>query len=602
MKKKLLIVFLCISLFIPIFVFGDGSGNLDGGGGSTGSGGDKKNYWTAGDEGVRITIVDDKTQKPVSTSIDFTNRSINVKVHFGKVSKISYREGKALNIDSGKYNYINPKNKLPVIISSKTYGKSDIKKIKEYFCNDWTQRMIAKETNFDYEKMQNGEYKLLLEPVAYFTFNGNKMAMTATEAALYNKKLGGNKLRNKFASISHKNLPLAMFLEKDDLGFKAWKGISDTDKAKAKDDATIIKMLGIGIVYFNNEPTKDDEVTIPPVEPSTPEEKPSIDGKEYEYHTDTDVISSVKIKGSNRSPDNPVTVKFKIKNQTYNMNNIYLPEEGGEQYAWVKWHTPKTPEKIIIEVSSNATTDKAKIIANVVELEEKTPPDPTARDLATKDVIDIKTGKFEMPKLPKNEETKTLEWGKWDCNWKAVWVYYSDGDGGGEWVDEGYWVWKWIPYSATINATMNTVPDRLCPTEIKTKNGYEMKSGYGIETIVNSNVSYNAPEDSVTGGQNVIMKFPEFHYKKYNRILQRKMETDYKSSFIFKNNKYCPYKYPVHFTPLWYLNDLKYTTYATVTDSWTPAGKLSTNIFSDKITIKGNLYQDYHFGPVKSVE
>ncbi|WP_446661671.1 hypothetical protein, partial [Clostridioides difficile] len=73
----------------------------------------------------------------MSTPIDFTNRNINVKVHFGKVSKISYREGKTLNLDSGKYNYINPKNKLPVIISSKTYGKSDIKKIKEYFCNDW---------------------------------------------------------------------------------------------------------------------------------------------------------------------------------------------------------------------------------------------------------------------------------------------------------------------------------------------------------------------------------------------------------------------------------------------------------------------------------
>lgn len=591
MSKKILILFICVSVLIPILVFGDGSGNVDGGGGSTGSGGDKKNYWTAGDEGVRITIIDDKTQKPVTESIDFTNRNINVKVHFGKVSKISYREGKTLNIDSGKYEYKNPKNKLPVIISSKTYGKSDIKKIKEYFCNDWTQRIIAEEMNFDCEKMQNGEYKLLLEPVAYFTFNGNKIAMTATEAALYNKKLGGNKLRNKFASISHKNLPLAMFLEKDDLGFKAWKGISDTDKAKAKDDDTIIKMLGLGIVYFNNEPTKDDEVTIPPVEPSTPEspDKPSIDGKEYEYHTDTDVISSVKIKGSNRSPDNPVTVKFKIKNQTYNMNNIYLPEEGGEQYAWVKWHTPKTPEKIIIEVSSNATTDKAKIIADVVELEEKTPPDPVAKDK--------RPNNFKIPTLPKKEETKTLEWGKWDCNWKAVWVYYSDGEGGGEWVDEGYWVWKWIPYSATINATMDTIPSEHCMTQKKTRDVYEMKSAYGIETLVNSKITFNAPEDSVTGGQNVIVTFPEFGYEKYNRVLQN-TKIGYDSSFEFKKNKYSTYNAKTHFTPLWYL-DGKYSTYATVIDSWTPAGQLKTNIYNDKITIKGNVYDDWHIGPVK---
>ncbi|MGC8280749.1 hypothetical protein ACP3UY_18955 [Clostridioides difficile] len=592
MSKKILILFICVSLFIPILVFGDGSGNVDGGGGSTGSGGDKKNYWIAGDEGVRITIIDEKTQKPVTESIDFTNKKMdNVQFHFGKTSKIDYRNGTNLKLYNTKYEYKNPKNKLPVIISSKTYGKTDIKKIKEYFCNDWTQRIIAEETNFDYEEMQNGEYKLLLEPVAYFTFNGNKMAMTATEAALYNKKLGGNKLRNKFASISHKNLPLAMFLEKDDLGFKAWKGISDTDKAKAKDDDTIIKMLGIGIVYFNNEPTKDDEVTIPPVEPSTPEspEKPSIDGKEYEYHTDIDVISSVKIKGSNRSPDNPVTVKFKIKNQIYNMNNIYLPEEGGEQYAWVKWHTPKTPEKIIIEVSSNETTDKAKIIANVVELEEKTPPDPVAKDK--------RPNNFKIPTLPKKEETKTLEWGKWDCNWKAVWVYYSDGEGGGEWVDEGYWVWKWIPYSATINATMNTIPSEHCMTQKKTKDIYEMKSAYGIETLVNSKITFSAPEDSVTGGQNVIVTFPEFGYEKYNRVLQS-TKLGYDSSFEFKKNKYSTYNAKTHFTPLWYL-DGKYSTYATVIDSWTPAGQLKTNIYNDKITIKGNVYDDWHIGPVK---
>ena len=144
MSKKILILFICVSVLIPILVFGDGGGNVDGGGGSTGSGGDKKNYWTAGDEGVRITIVDDKTQKPVTESIDFTNKKMdNVQFHFGKTNKIDYRNGTNLKLYNTKYEYKNPKNKLPVIISSKTYGKTDIKKIKEYFCNDWNQRIIA---------------------------------------------------------------------------------------------------------------------------------------------------------------------------------------------------------------------------------------------------------------------------------------------------------------------------------------------------------------------------------------------------------------------------------------------------------------------------
>ncbi|MCC0732136.1 MULTISPECIES: hypothetical protein [unclassified Clostridioides] len=588
MKRKILIIFLCTLLLSSVVSFGDGGGNVDGGGGSTGGGGDKKNYWTAGDEGVRITIIDDKTQTPVTKSIDLTNRNMNnIQGHFGKVSKIDYRNGKKLNIDSGKYTYINPKEKLPVIISSKTYGKADIDKIKKYFCNTWTQQLIANKTGFDYEQMKNGEYKILLEPVAYFTFQGVKMGMTATEAALYNKKLGGNKFRNKFASISHKNLPLSMFLENNDLGFKAWKGISDTDKAKAKDDDTIIKMLGLGIVYFKNEPPIDDEVIIPPVNPPKPDEPDDGNKKEYEYRTDTDVISSIKVSGKNRTPDNPVNINFEIKGKTYVMKNIYLPKEGGEQYAWVKWRTPKNPEKITIKVTSNATTDKATIIANIVDLKEKTPPDPIAKDK--------KPNNYKIPSTISNQSAST-EYGEWDCYWVSHWVYYSDGESGGEWVDEGWWEWKWIPYTVTLSSSMNLKADSIIQTS--KKEGKEIKSGYGVNTIVNSKVGYNAPQDSVTGGQNVIVTFPEFNYEKYNRILQS-TKLGYESSFVFKNNKYSTYNSKVHFTPLWF-PDGEYTTNANVIDVWTPTGMLSVNI-NNYVDIKGNLYDDWHIGPAKQV-
>lgn len=48
-------------------------------------------------------------------------------------------------------------------------------------------------------------------------------AMTATEAALYNKQVA-NGLRSKMGSLPHKNLPLSMFLETPNLGFPAWGG------------------------------------------------------------------------------------------------------------------------------------------------------------------------------------------------------------------------------------------------------------------------------------------------------------------------------------------------------------------------------------------
>ena len=41
--------------------------------------------------------------------------------------------------------------------------------------------------------------------------------MTATEAALYDQKSGGA-LRKTMTSLTHKNLPLSMFLEFSDLG------------------------------------------------------------------------------------------------------------------------------------------------------------------------------------------------------------------------------------------------------------------------------------------------------------------------------------------------------------------------------------------------
>ncbi len=49
------------------------------------------------------------------------------------------------------------------------------------------------------------------------------IATTATEAALYDEQTSGL-LRRRMVSLTHKNLPLAMFLEVGDLGYPAWGG------------------------------------------------------------------------------------------------------------------------------------------------------------------------------------------------------------------------------------------------------------------------------------------------------------------------------------------------------------------------------------------
>ena len=108
-------------------------------------------------------------------------------------------------------------------------------------------------------------------------------AMTATEAALYNKQVG-NGLRSKMVSLSHKNLPLSMFLETPDLGFAAWSGST----TMAQSDETIITYLGMGIIRFSEpdpEPPKESNVT---------------------YRCDTEVITAVTLTtGSQKTPDNP---------------------------------------------------------------------------------------------------------------------------------------------------------------------------------------------------------------------------------------------------------------------------------------------------------
>jgi len=76
------------------------------------------------------------------------------------------------------------------------------------------------------------------------------IATTATEAAMYDKKVDGL-LRRKMVSLTHKNLLLSMFLEEADLGYPAWSGSRTTPAT----DEDIISSLGLGIVRFQEEPS-----------------------------------------------------------------------------------------------------------------------------------------------------------------------------------------------------------------------------------------------------------------------------------------------------------------------------------------------------------
>ena len=309
-------------------VFADSGGdpNIDNGGGGL-KDGSSENFWNPGNDGVRVTVVDSETGVVKSASIDYTNTNASdIRFHFGKICKTDYISGAALSINTEGYLYKIPEQPLPTIISDGS-GAS-IEAIRSYFTDEQVVRGISGHVGIEYDDLVNGDYKLMLEPIMYITFNGIRTAMTATEAALYNMQTGGEMI-NKMGPLSHKNLPLAMFLEKDDLGYTAWTG----SKNSYMTDSDIIQYLGVGIVSFKE---KEEEV--------------EVTSSDYEYRVDTDVYTSITVTGGEHTPDNPVTVRFYIKNKVYTVGNIVYPK-GASQLVWCKWHTPNTEQTVKIKVT-----------------------------------------------------------------------------------------------------------------------------------------------------------------------------------------------------------------------------------------------------------
>lgn len=186
--KKLLAMLCCVAMILTLFPMSTfatdpGDGNFDGGGGNMG-GGTSENYWNSGNDGVRITVVDAKSGRAVSSAVDFSNKNQpSTVVHFGKPNKLQYLGGVKLSPQSGvSYSCRKPAKKMPTIINSS--GHNNITAIKKYFCSEYACMMVADATGIDYNELISGKYKLLLEPIAYFVFNGVYYCMTATQAAL----------------------------------------------------------------------------------------------------------------------------------------------------------------------------------------------------------------------------------------------------------------------------------------------------------------------------------------------------------------------------------------------------------------------------------
>lgn len=580
---------LILALSAGTAALASGDGNMDGGGGGMGSG-TATDVWHNQD-GVRITVVTGDGS-PASTPFDLSNFGISGDIlHFGKISKLQYSGGAPLSLDPHPYSCSRPGTALPRIISGGNSGtRAAMEAIRRYFCSEYAAQLVSDKAGIPFDELVSGTYKLAIEPIAYFTHGGRNYAMTATEAALYNQMSDGA-LRRTMPSLTHQNLPLAIFLETPDLSYPAWTG---TTSGKVS-DAEILSALGIGIVSYRDMPEE------------------MLQAPDYTYRVDTDVITSVTLTSSTEvNPDRPASVTFHINGGSYTVDNIVMPA-GGSQVVWAKWHTPPEPTTLTIQVSvSGASTARTSFVARIVSLEENLPPDPLATDT---------NPRFSMPSLPSNPQKTSASWSVWSARWhfhwewEADWQWESDmqweawehnehcpqdcGESHGQWVDRGRWAdhGEWVDhgwydfsstaYHASLSGSMEVHPDDIVPTA----QGDTMKSGYDIREDATARFSANAPASHYAPAQTAVAYFPEFGYDMYWRLLS--CSGGNPASFAFKPNGYSTYGRNVHFTPVWYPDGGAYTVYTYIIDAWTPSGMLSVNA-SDSVHIQGSVFDDWN--------
>lgn len=463
-----------------------------------------------------------------------------------------------------------------------------------------------------------GEYQnkvpwlIIYEPVVISHLKDRQtvLAFTATEYALA-QKLGyfnfrGGSDGQYISGMTHSNLPNSIFLEESWFGFPVTSALPQN-------------------VYWNlDRIISGGGWGMRMLRPNGAGALENNTAYDHEYRVNTDVITSVRIYASDDiTPDNrhiseaaynnPVknTATVTISANGYSKSTEIVMPSGSSELVWLKWRTPSSPQDVSVQVSVtgnsaariDGTSRSATLTCRVVDLSLNPPPNPTA--------VDRNDG-FRVPNMPVEAEKTSANWGIYSSTWIPKWVWHpkwewnsswswiSTGTGGfwvdngywvdnGKWKDEGSWLFDYTSYTASLTGQMQLTPDSKVPTA----QNNTMKSGYGVNINITTTLHTNAPSSHVTSAQNAISYFPEFDYETY----WRKLQLMGYGQFQFEENKYSTYRSRVHFTPIWY-PDETYRVYTEIIDMWTPEGMLRINL-DDDVTIRGDLYKDWHIGPKK---
>lgn len=649
-------IFLAL-VFILIFNADVSAGGLSGNSSNTENDGNSKgkgsykNNSIASDYGLRFSLVSHEggfTGKKIGRSVDWYRKNIaklksnNIIHSRNGTTKLEYMNGnKKLDLSDKNYNATSGGYAFEYKGIWKVYGYGAAKKAnkKAWLKKRKNIKALAKSMRVSVADICNPKNRIVVEPIFYFHFEGKYYGLTAHEIALKDeelKKAGKVCIRQKHVSRSHKAVPSADYLEREEWGIKPLP-IQYRRSGITYNNSTIMNYMGISIFHpLGGKPVG--------------EKPPKIEGFDYIYRCDTDVYTSAILDlGSDATPDSPLTVSFDISNAMKLVaKDIYAPK-GYKQAAWVKWHTPKEPIDMIVNITSNKGGNKS-IKVRVEKNSSWEPHNPVANDVKPGDADEFSMNfNPEASEHCKLEEKDNLRWSKWEIleyhergdfkYFKEIRHYTTDKEGNrvydystyeAIWDENPYWSFGKHNYTTEIapdGTSVTHVVDGRSPTEptyysvkllekkmkIKpakpcerqnTDDGF-IKSGYGIEVKVKNSISTNAYAE-VTGFQTTKFLFPEFNYKMYWRLGDRTeikkggviTETiEFPQNFYSYSGHHNYTKGRYHFLPIWY-PDGNYKLFAKVYDCWTPAGELRYKI-TDNIICKGSLWEDWHIQVVR---
>lgn len=552
--------------------------NLGNDDGTNFKGGTSNNYWgvyTDGGiplndtEGLRVTVYDAKSNSKVFNTIDITGNANIVAASamqyfsdgnelISKTTWLNYVSGTYNSVsesDMVKFNnsvmsrassgggyksqYIAALAKIDIV---STNNKSNLTEIKALLSDEFFLMNLCDLIGggLTYEDIAKGKYKIAFEPVAYFRYNGQNWAMSATECGLLNKYMKNyftagwnstNNLRALLGPLTHSNLPRSAFLENKDLGIPVYSPSSSdyyNGNSSYNSDTCIIRCMGIGVLSAEEPP--DDDIG----EEST---------SSAEYHTDTDVYTSFyainvgdvpfigessfsiydsggetprkyeQLKEENKKLihatgsqsgvtyyyaytsteletvyadddekidvfiDNPAyvpdedgempyvspyvrlgsfkhgdemrlsntfkgTVSYKIKTTSGSTIksgtvNITCPAGGEEAMGWIKWHTPRREQSVVITLESKRDTlilldengdqcEKLIINADIAKVKESTPPDPQVSDTrpSWQKIYSQSSVQDRISEYVSNNSLQELSWYTWSIG--ASWTQHWD--------------------------------------------------------------------------------------------------------------------------------------------------------------------------------